>query len=190
MRIAWAASIAAQALLALTLYRAGHRDWWTLYLAMEAARSLLLMAWPIHSHGYWWAWAVTQFIVTYPGVRLIQQASDASPSQFLGIGLAAGMISWSIVLTHPDWPVYRRAGLMLHQCLAFGGFGVILAASADGIKRPAILAYFTIESLEVLAEQIARTPVWVEQVGIVYLVAIAVLFFALISHERILLCRK
>lgn len=184
MKLAWGASIAAQALLAITLYRGGQRDWWTLYLALEAARSLLLMAWTVHSHGFWWAWFITQLIVTYPGVRMVQQASGAGPSQFLGIGMAAGMLSWAIVLTHPDWPVYRRAGLMLHQCLAFGGFGVMCAAAADGIKRTAILAYFSIESLEVLAEQIARTRVWVDLVGIVYLVTLSVFFSALILHER------
>lgn len=186
MKLAWAASIATQGILAATRYRAGQRDWWTLYLALEAARSLLLflMAQPVHSHNFWWAWVITQLATTYPGVRMVQQASGAGPSQFLGIGMAAGMLSWAIVLTHPDWPVYRRAGLMLHQCLAFGGFGVMCAAAADGIKRPAILAYFSIESLEVLAEQIARTRVWVDLVGIVYLVTLSVFFSALILHER------
>lgn len=194
MQLAWAASIVAQAWLAVSLLRAGRRDWWPLYVAMEAARSLLLfilvVVWPMHSHGYWYAWAITQLIVTYPGIRLIQQSSNASPSRFLGVGLAVGLLSWSIVLTHPNWPAYRRAGLMLHQCLAFGGFGVLCAAATDGIKRPDISAYFAVESLEVLAEQAARTRVWVEMVGMVYMVTLLALFSILILRERILFCRK
>lgn len=191
MVTAWAASIVAQSLYAASLWRTAGPSWWAIYLACESLRmAALLLAVlsiiPLRTHDYWYAWALTQVAVSVPAICALTYETRGSQSRFLGIALGVGAVLWSLTLTDPHWPVMRRAGLLMHQSVAYGGLGVLVASWSDGRIKPAMLLYFLIESLEVLAEQIARTPILVEQLGTVYLLTLAALFSALILNRKAL----
>lgn len=186
MKTAWAVSMIVQAVYAFSLWRRTGPSWWAIYLACESLRMAVLMLVPLRTHDYWYAWALTQIAVSVPAICALTYETRGSQSRFLGIALGVGAVLWSLTLTDPDWPVMRRAGLLMHQSVAYGGLGVLVAAWSDGRIKPAMLLYFLVESLEVLAEQIVRTPIMVEQLGTVYLLTLAALFSALILNRKAL----
>jgi hypothetical protein len=156
MRVAWAASIAAQALLLASLLRGGRRDWWTAYLALDLVRSAVL--WPLSGAAYWWAWMLLAPVLLCAQLAAVAGAlRNVKMREVIHIGVIAGASCWlySILLTSDAWPTARRVPLMLQQGATFGCFGALAAPLAYGeVTDKWMLIYYAFSAFHLIASQV------------------------------------
>lgn len=176
MKAAWSASIAAQALLALTLYRAGQRDWWTLYLAAGVVESAIL--WPLRDHhriAYYWVWAIGLALLTFLQFVAILNLSPAiRPHSFLTFTLAGFAASfWLVALLPIDWPVYRQAaniGWLLSSIVCLSG------VAAFGQLKSLMGAYYCVQALLSSLVHLSSSQTWVGTAGLIQQLIMTALF--------------
>jgi hypothetical protein len=181
MRAAWAASILAQALLAVSLYRAGQRDWWTLYLAAGVVRAGFL--WELlGTDAYWWAWMVTEPIdLVLKFAAAWQIAARAKDSAWVFTGLSVGFLLSSLgsIWSPEAWPLAKRARLLLFQFGTFGTAGVLFGAYAGGSPPNTGMAlYFLADVARATGEMFTRDRQAMDELNLVYLLALALLMVA------------
>lgn len=177
MKLAWYVSLLAQAILVLTLWRSGRRDWWTVFLLADLARFLLLCAIPIRSHAYYWAWLLTEVPMMVPQFLAVEQATRGGVREVVHVGIvvAGSLLSWSILLTVNEWPTARRASLMLKQGAVYGCFAVLAAPLAYSGKTDILmLAFYALGVMRVIAAQ--ATISTTELIDTMYLGSVAVMF--------------
>lgn len=163
MQLAWAASIVAQAWLAVSLLRAGRRDGWTAYLVFDLLRSVAL--WPLSGSAYWWTWVLTQpLLMLCQFIAVGRAVEQVKLREVIHIGLIAGcsLWIWSILLTAESWPTARRVPLMLWQGATFGCFGVLAAPLVYGEATDGwMLSYFLVQTFSAIIGQITvLDPAW------------------------------
>jgi hypothetical protein len=181
MKAAWLASIAAQALLAFTLYRAGQRDWWTLYLSAGVIRAGFL--WQLlGTDAYWWVWMVTEPIdQVFKFACAWQIAARAQNPSWVYTGMSVALLFSSLgsVLSPEAWPLAKRARLLLLQFGTFGSAGVLLGAYAGGsAPQTGMALYFLADVARAIGEMFTRDRASMDELNLIYLLALTLLMTA------------
>jgi hypothetical protein len=189
MRLAWACSMAGQAILAAALWRVGKRDWWLVYLAWGVVRGLIL--WPL-SPGpvLYWAWLVTEVVdmlLKFATVWWIAQQAKQPAWVFTGLWVAALASVASATFGHSDWPVSRQARVMLYQFGTYYAAGVSLGAFAGRAPMNWSMAcYLTLDLARAWGEHVAPGRAALESVQVVYLWALSgvLVSLSILSFQR------
>jgi len=181
MKTAWAASILAQALLALTLYRAGQRDWWTLYLMVSLVRQALL--WPLWgTDAYFYAWFGSEVLDMAIKLAVAWQiAHRATNPSWAFTGVLAGVLLAGIgsVWSPEAWPLAKRARLLFFQCGAFTSAGVVFGAYVGHAPQDmGVSLYFLADTARAIAEMFTRDRESMDALNVVYLWFVALSFCA------------
>lgn len=164
MKVAWAASMLAEALLLAALLRSGRRGWWEAYLGADLARCVVL--WPLYGSpsAYWWAWVITAVIVAvFQIAAALQAVSAVRLREVVHIGLICGVsvFVWAMLLSDEAWVVARRAPLLFEQAVSFGCAGALLAPMAYGDATDSrMAAYFVSRAGFSIAAQISGLSVF------------------------------
>lgn len=186
MRLAWYVSLVAQFILVATLWEPGKRDWWQRYLSIALIVSLIRIQFSGHlsGHDYWYAWVATEPLLMGLQFLAVEQATRGTTRDLSHIALimAVSFTLWAVLLTGDNWPLLRRASLLMKQAGTFGCFSVLLVplfTMATRLKTDLwMLAYFTLGGLSLIAAQASATRSASEAVSTVHLSLIAILFAA------------
>lgn len=186
MKLAWYVSLVAQAILALTLWEPGKRDWWQRYLVVALVISLIRIQFSgeMSGHDYWKVWVATEPLLLGLQFLAVEQATRGTTRDLFHIAviMAISFTLWAILLTGDNWPVLRRASLLLKQAGTFGCWSVLFVPmvmrSVPGHTDRWMLAYFTLNGLSLVAFQAAITRPATVAVSTVHLSLVTCLFAA------------
>ena len=181
MRIAWGASIAAQALYASALWHRGQRDWWTTYMIWGVGRSLFLM--PFDGVGYWWAWILTEpidAIIKLSAVWEIASRCERPRYLMTGIGLAVLLCSCSLII-QPVEPLARQAARLLFEFTAYGAVGVAAGSYFSGLApNLGVIGCLCIDAFRSIAEHFIATRGEVKALNLLYL-CVSAMFVSVVA---------
>lgn len=186
MRIAWYVSLLTQAILVLTLWEPGKSDWWRRYLMIALVVSLIRIQFSgyLSGHAYWYVWVATEpFLLGFQFIA-VEQVTRGTARDLIHIGfiMAVSFTLWAVLLTGDNWPVLRRAALLMKQAGTFGCWSILvvpLFLESTRLKTSLwMLAYFTLNGVSLVAAQAAVTQVATEWVSTVHLSLVACLFAA------------
>ena len=173
MSLAWATSILAQLVLAVSLWRSGRRDWWLGFLVADLIRSALLL--PLHGSGrlYYWTWTGTWVILM--GIQ-IAACLERAAGRWSGwwVGMAASGAFWIAAFTPNNADPYVQFSLMLWQGTAFVCLALLLSA---GVRSPMTYYYGSLAITSSLA-QFALSREWSETIRAAQLCGSTIIFAA------------
>lgn len=173
MRLAWAASMLAQALLLASTIRASRLDLWTAFLAADLIRSCLLWRFSPLSASYYYIWTIGQLPLLLLQIASCASKSERKPGAVTWIYGALACSAWVVAISPIEWPLGRQASIMVWH---FGSV-VCLSTLVYGQWRDfGMLCYFALQSALSAIALMNTSRVWAEAVGTVQCVSVAVLF--------------
>ncbi len=189
MRTAWYVSLIAQAILAVTLWEPERRNWFVRYLVFALFISCIRIPFSngmahFSDHDYWYAWVTTEpFLLGFQFLAVGQATRGTTQDLFhIAFIMALSLTLWAILLTGDNWPLLRRASLLMKQAGTFGCWSFLfipfIMRSVPHRTDLWMLAYFTLNGVSLVAAQIAVTQPATQAVSTVHLVLIACLFVA------------
>jgi hypothetical protein len=170
----------AQAALCFTLWGAGKRDLWLVYLVASLARSAVL--WPLSGDAYYWVWLMTEVCdlsLRFAVVLTVATASRRPSNALTGLWVAVFFCTLAGVCTPAHWPIARQGRLMLFSYGAIIAAGVWFGALVGGAPpNLGISGYLILDICRVLGECLSAGRTGIEAVNMAYLWALAALLSA------------
>ena len=190
MKLAWYVSLVAQALLALTLWEPERRNWFVRYLVVALAISAIRIQFSSQLAGrdYWYAWTATEPLLIGLQFLAVEQATRGTSRDLLEIAIimAVSFTLWAFLLSSDNWPILRRASLLMKQAGTFGCWSLLfIPLAVEGERAHTnvwMFSYFTINGLSLVAAQATNTQASIQMVSTVHLSLVALLYSMWTAH--------